>query len=94
MTYTFSMFKFGRHHITCSVPPRVTVSSGVERLQISLQGLHHWRKRHCQRLLPSHLPVHVCSNLALGDLHLHLLRTLLIGVIAAAANYYEMYTKS
>ena len=39
--------------------------------------LRHWRKRHCQRLLPSHLPVHVCINLALGDLPLPLLRTLL-----------------
>ena len=39
--------------------------------------LLHWRKRHCQRLLPSHLPtVHVCSNLALGGLPLPLLRTL------------------
>ena len=45
----------------------------IPRLRIPL---HRWRKRHCQRLLPSHLPVHVCINLALGDLPLPLLRTL------------------
>ena len=51
--------------------------------------LHHWRKRHCQRLLPSHLPVHVCSNLALGDLPLPLLRTLLTHPVTITSCLYN-----